>query len=62
MVIGRNPEIKWYGALKEFARNKSNSIVISCSSNQPFASTQEIYENQIFKQEILDLFSLENVI
>ena len=61
-VIGRNQEKKWYGALYDFAQYKPNSIVISCCSSQPFASTQETYESQILKQMILDLFSLDNVL
>ncbi len=62
MVLGRNRDINWYWALSEFARNKSNSIIILCCSNQPYAPTKEAFEREILKQEILDLFSLKNVI
>ena len=62
IVTGRNVEKKWYWALYEFAQNNPNSIIIACCSSQIITHTQEEFKNQIYKQGIIDLFELKNLI
>ncbi len=62
IVIGSNPEKKWYWALYEFAQKNPNSINIICCSSQLFGHTQEDFKREILKQKSLDLFELNNLV
>ena len=62
IVIGSNPEKKWYRALYEFAKKNPNCINIICCSSQLFGHTQEDFKREILKQKSLDLFELNNLV